>query len=59
MPAILLLVPGSVGYRSVSALLERNVVTGVEIAFSVVLTAIALVAGVLLANVLLPARRVL
>ncbi len=57
-PAILLLVPGSVGYRSVSALLEQDVITGIEIAFSATLTAMALVAGVLLANLLFPARKV-
>lgn len=59
VPAILLLVPGSVGYRSMAALLERNVVSGMEIAFTMALTAMALVAGVLLANVLLPPRRIL
>ena len=56
VPGILLLVPGSVGYRSIAAMLERNVLSGVEIAFSMALTAMALVAGILLANVLLPAE---
>jgi uncharacterized membrane protein YjjB (DUF3815 family) len=59
VPAILLLVPGSVGYRAVSALLERNVVSGMETAFSMALTAMALVAGTLLAGLLLPPRKVL
>jgi uncharacterized membrane protein YjjP (DUF1212 family) len=59
VPAILLLVPGSVGYRAVSALLERNVLSGMETAFSMVLTAMALVAGTLLAGLLLPPRKVL
>ena len=57
VPATLLLVPGSVGFRSVFALLERNVLTGMEIGFSMALTAMALVAGILLANLVLPARR--
>jgi uncharacterized membrane protein YjjB (DUF3815 family) len=52
VPGILLLVPGSVGYKSMSALLDRNVVSGMETAFSMVLIATALVAGMLLANFL-------
>ena len=57
-PAILLLVPGSVGYRAVTALMQREVVMGMQIAFSAALTAMALVAGVLLANLLFPPRLV-
>ena len=57
-PAILLLVPGGVGYRSITALMQRDVVTGMQIAFSATLTAVALAAGILLANMLFPPRRV-
>lgn len=57
-PAILLLVPGGVGYRSIAALMQRDVVTGMQVAFSAALTAVALAAGVLLANMLFPPRRV-
>lgn len=58
VPGILLLVPGSVGYRSISALLERDTIAGIERAFSMILTAFALVAGLLIANVLAPEPRV-
>ena len=58
VPGILLLVPGSVGYRSISALMERDTVAGIERAFSMILTAVALVAGLLIAGVLAPEPRV-
>jgi uncharacterized membrane protein YjjB (DUF3815 family) len=57
VPGILLLVPGSIGFRSLSSLLDREVVTGVETAFTMVLIGAGLVAGLLLANVLVPERR--
>lgn len=56
-PGVLILVPGSLGFRSVAALLDREVVSGVEAAFTMVLVATALVAGILVANVLVPRRK--
>ncbi len=57
VPGILLLVPGSIGVRSVASLLDREVVLGVESAFRMILVAVALVAGLLIANVLSPVRK--
>jgi uncharacterized membrane protein YjjP (DUF1212 family) len=57
VPGVLLLVPGSVGFRSVSALVAREVVSGVETAFTMIFIATAIVAGLLLANVVVPKRR--
>ncbi len=57
VPGILLLVPGSIGYRSLASLLQREVVLGVETAFQMILIAISLVAGMLIANVVSPHRR--
>ena len=57
VPGVLLLVPGSIGFRSFSLLLEQQVVVGVDAAFTMTMTAISLVAGLLLANILVPARR--
>ena len=54
VPGILLLVPGSIGYRSMSALMERDTVSGIDTAFTMVLTAVSLVAGLLIAGVLVP-----
>ena len=57
VPGVLLLVPGSLGFRSVSSLLDREVITGVETAFQMVLIATALVAGLLVSNVATPRRK--
>ncbi|AKU89914.1 threonine/serine ThrE exporter family protein [Vulgatibacter incomptus] len=59
MPGLILLVPGSIGYRSLTALLGNDVTSGVEIAFSMGLIAISLVTGLLMANVVVPPRKVL
>jgi uncharacterized membrane protein YjjB (DUF3815 family) len=56
-PALLLLVPGSVGFRSLAFLLEQQVVDGIQAAFRMVLMFAALVAGTQVASVALPAPR--
>ncbi len=56
VPGILLLVPGSIGYRSLSELLAREVIPGIETAIEMFLVAVSLVAGLLAANVLTPPR---
>jgi uncharacterized membrane protein YjjP (DUF1212 family) len=56
-PGVLVLVPGSIGFRSVTALLEHHVVPGIDAAFTALFTAIALVAGLLIASVVLPDGR--
>jgi uncharacterized membrane protein YjjB (DUF3815 family) len=57
VPGILLLVPGSVGFRSLTSLMEQKAVAGIETAFSMFLTAMALVAGLLVAGVIAPVPR--
>lgn len=57
VPGLLLLVPGSVGFRSITSLMERQAIAGIETAFSTALTAIALVAGLLVAGVVAPEPR--
>jgi len=59
LPGLMLLVPGSLGFRSLSSFLARDVVPGIEGAFQVTLVAVALVTGLLIANVLVPPRRLL
>ncbi|WP_375743499.1 threonine/serine exporter ThrE family protein [Corallococcus interemptor] len=59
VPGLMLLVPGSVGFRSLASLLERDVVAGVDTAFSMLMVAVALAAGLLSANALMPSRKVL
>ncbi|HEU5358954.1 MAG TPA: threonine/serine exporter family protein [Gemmatimonadales bacterium] len=57
VPSVLLLVPGSVGFRGLASLLDRQTILGVETAFQMVLIASALVAGLLVSFVLGPQRR--
>lgn len=57
VPGLLLLVPGSVGFRGLTSLMERQSLVGIETAFSAVLTAMALVAGLLVAGVVVPEPR--
>jgi len=56
VPAVLLIVPGSIGFRGLVFMLERHVLIGVESAFRMMLMLSALVAGLLIANVILPER---
>ena len=56
VPSLIMLVPGAIGYRSLSFLMERNVVGGIDSAVTALLVGVSLVAGLLLANVLLPPR---
>lgn len=47
VPGLLILVPGSIGLRSVTSFSEQKVVTGIETAFKVALIGVSLAAGVL------------
>jgi uncharacterized membrane protein YjjP (DUF1212 family) len=56
-PALLLLVPGSIGFRSLALLMESKVLGGIEAAFRMVIMFAALVAGLQVAGVAVPAPR--
>ena len=57
VPAVLILVPGSIGFRSVTAFIDQNAVAGVEFAFAMSIIAISIVGGLLAANAIVPPRR--
>ncbi len=57
VPGILMLVPGSIGYRSLTALLAEEVVPGIQTAFRMLLVAASLVAGLLISSALTVERR--
>jgi uncharacterized membrane protein YjjP (DUF1212 family) len=59
LPGLMLLVPGSMGFRSVAALVEHDTLAGVQTAFAMSLVAVALAMGLLVANAVMPPRRVL
>ncbi len=59
VPGMMLLVPGSLGYGSLAKFIEKDVVSGVTTAFNMLLIAVALVTGLLMANIIVPPRKTL
>lgn len=57
VPGIILLVPGSIGFRSITLLMEHDMAVGFDTAMSLLAALIALVAGVLFGNLLVAPRR--
>jgi uncharacterized membrane protein YjjP (DUF1212 family) len=57
--AIMLLVPGALGYRSLESLIQANLLPGIDLAFRSLLVLVGLSAGMLVANSILPPRRLL
>ncbi len=58
-PGIIVLVPGSLGYRSLTAFLDSETMLGIDFAFNMIIVAMSLVGGILTANAVLPPKRVL
>jgi uncharacterized membrane protein YjjP (DUF1212 family) len=56
-PGIILLVPGSVGFRTLSFVFERDVLLGIDTAITLVTLLVAIVAGLLFGDLLVPPRR--
>ncbi len=54
IPGVTLLVPGSVGFRSVLALLDHDALSGIEAGFAMVLVGTALGSGLIVANIFVP-----
>ena len=59
VPATLMLVPGSFGFRSVSLFLGSDVTSGIEAALRMLLIAMAISAGLLVAQAIGRPRKVL
>jgi uncharacterized membrane protein YjjB (DUF3815 family) len=57
LPGLILLVPGSIGFGSLSKFIANDITAGVEAAFNVALIAVALVTGLLMSNVVIPTKR--
>ena len=56
-PGIILLVPGSVGFRTLSFVFQRDVLLGLDTAVTLVTLLVAIVAGLLFGDLLVPPRR--
>ncbi len=51
LPGMLLLVPGGLGFESLSSLLANDVVSGIQTGFTMLLIALSLVTGLMLASI--------
>ncbi len=58
-PGIIMLVPGSVGYRSLTAMLDHQTIQGIDFAFSMMILGVSIVGGVLTSNAIMPPKRIL
>ncbi len=59
IPGVMLLVPGSVGFHSISAMLQHDTLAGIEIAFKAVLIAVSIAVGLLAGNLFVPPKKAL
>ncbi len=58
-PGTILLVPGSVGFRSITEMIANDPVRGLHTAFTMILTGVALATGLLVARLIVPRRNLL
>jgi uncharacterized membrane protein YjjB (DUF3815 family) len=56
-PGIMMLVPGSLGFHSITEMLARDAVSGLQTAFTMIMTGVALATGLFTARLLVPRRR--
>jgi uncharacterized membrane protein YjjP (DUF1212 family) len=59
LPGLLLLVPGSIGFNSISSMMHQDIIMGMQTAFRMFMVAIALVSGLFLSSVLISPRKAL
>lgn len=59
LPSIILLVPGSIGFKGFNFLLGHNFSQGLESGLTMFMTAIAIVVGLFIGNLIIPPRRAL
>jgi uncharacterized membrane protein YjjP (DUF1212 family) len=57
VPAVFLLVPGSLGFRGMSSLLDKDTLSGVETLFAMFVVAMAIASGLLIASAVVPPKR--
>lgn len=58
IPGVIMLVPGSVGFASVTAMIAQDVFTGVQVGFGMLMLATAIVAGLLCADAVIASKKV-
>jgi uncharacterized membrane protein YjjP (DUF1212 family) len=58
-PGIILLVPGAIGFRSITEMIANDPVRGLHTAFTMILTGVAIATGLLLSRLMVPRRNLL
>jgi uncharacterized membrane protein YjjP (DUF1212 family) len=58
-PGIMLLVPGSIGFRSITEMIANDPVRGLHTAFTMILTGVAIATGLLVSRLMVPRRNLL
>ena len=58
VPGMILLVPGSLGFFSISHMIESNVIAGIETALLMLSTSMALVFGLIFSNILINVEKI-
>jgi uncharacterized membrane protein YjjB (DUF3815 family) len=58
-PGTILLVPGAIGFRSITEMIANDPVRGLHTAFTMILTGVALATGLLVARLIVPRRSLL
>ena len=59
LPGLIMLVPGTIGFTSLQLFIDQDTVSAMQTAVTVMIVGAALVVGLLLANVIVPPRKVL
>lgn len=59
IPGVMLLVPGSIGFKSLEAMMDNQTLDGIQTAFSALLVAVALAVGLIAGNLFVPPRKAL
>ncbi len=58
-PGIILLVPGSLGFQSITEMISKDPVRGMQTAFTMILTGVALATGLWVSRLIVPRRNLL
>lgn len=57
LPSLMLILPGSLGFRGLTLLLQQQTVSGLEVGFRAIFVSVALMLGLFVANATVPRRR--
>lgn len=56
-PGLILLVPGSIGFSGLATMMQADILSGIQTAFTALMIAVALATGLLMSSLVLPPKR--